>query len=430
MREGYKMTDLGAIPEDWIVTTLKESGEILSGGTPDTKNLEYWNGAISWCTPTDITSLGGRKFIGGTSRSISQLGLQNSSATTIPPYSLIVCTRATIGYCAINLNQITTNQGFKSIIPNSKWDVNFIYYLVNSLRGAILKLSSGSTFLEISKKAFENIAVPFPPLPEQQKIATILSTVDEKIEVIDAQITQTRELKKGLMQKLLTRGISHTKFKDSVLGVIPESWGVVRLGEISSVKGRIGFRGYTKADLVKQGEGALTIGASQITRNYKLDFSNPEYISWDKYEESPEIKVEVGDILVVQRGSSIGKVALVDELGEPATINPSMVLIKKIRCSKKFLFYVLAGEAIQKELGQITTSTAIPMITQKQIKEFIIPLPSLSEQQHIADTLAIVDGKINILTEKSAAFTNLKRGLMQQLLTGKVRVVQPELQNA
>ena len=200
----FKDSVLGEIPESWEIKYLSTLGDIVSGGTPDTKITEYWNGDIQWCTPTDITSLKGKRYIGHTGRTITDLGLKNSSAKIIPSNSVIVCTRATIGDCAINSNPLATNQGFKSIIPNENWDVHFVYYLINSLKDTLIKLSSGSTFLEISKKAFEGIAIPFPTISEQKEIASILIVVDDKLDILLTKKESYRELKKGLMQQLLT----------------------------------------------------------------------------------------------------------------------------------------------------------------------------------------------------------------------------------
>lgn len=205
-------------------------------------------------------------------------------------------------------------------------------------------------------------------------------------------------------------------YKDSPIGEIPISWIVKELGEIASIKGRIGFRGYTVEDLVDRGNGAFTIGAKHINNNSQLDFSSPVYIKWEKYEESPEIKVSVGDLLMVQRGT-LGKVALVKSLSEPATINPSMVLIKELKCSENYLFYYLCSNHVQIIINQISTATAVPMISQKQIKSFKIALPPLQEQQKIAEILSTVDDKIDVIDQQISETQTLKNGLMQRLLT-------------
>lgn len=114
-----KSFHISTIPSDWEMEELSKIGKISSGGTPDTTNDAYWNGEINWCTPTDITALNGSKYIGKTFVKISKEGLKNSSAVLLPKGTVIVCTRATIGKAAISIDEITTNQGFKNIIPNA-----------------------------------------------------------------------------------------------------------------------------------------------------------------------------------------------------------------------------------------------------------------------------------------------------------------------
>ncbi|WP_295154135.1 restriction endonuclease subunit S, partial [uncultured Brachyspira sp.] len=168
------------LPKDWQEVKLKDIGEILGGGTPSTKNKEYWNGNILWLTPTEVTALK-TKYLYDTERKITELGLKNSSAKMIKPNSLIICTRATIGDCCINKKEISTNQGFKSIIPNYNYDIVFLYYLISHNRNQLISNSSGSTFLEISKSNLENLSFYFPPLDEQKRIASVLSLCDEAI---------------------------------------------------------------------------------------------------------------------------------------------------------------------------------------------------------------------------------------------------------
>ena len=115
----YKNTSVGLIPSNWEVKKIKEIGDVSSGGTPDTTKVRYWNGDINWCTPTDITALK-NKFLGDTKTKITEEGLKSSSAKILPPFSIIVCTRATIGKAAINTVPMSTNQGFKNIIPKNR----------------------------------------------------------------------------------------------------------------------------------------------------------------------------------------------------------------------------------------------------------------------------------------------------------------------
>ena len=201
---GYKQTKLGLIPEDWEVVNIETVGKVLSGGTPDTLRDEYWNGLINWITPTDITALRGKKEIGKTKRRISEIGLKESSAKLLPIGAIVVCTRATIGELAILNEEATTNQGFKNLITNEKAKNEFVFYVLKSIKNQMLQKSSGSTFLELSTSDFRKLLIPLPPLPEQQKIATTLSAIDNEIQELENQKTAYQIQKKGLMQVLLT----------------------------------------------------------------------------------------------------------------------------------------------------------------------------------------------------------------------------------
>ncbi len=190
---------------EWKVKRLGDLGEIKSGGTPSTSQPAFWDGGIPWCTPTDITALDGRKYLTTTARTISPAGLQGSSAETIPPYSLIMTTRATIGECAINEFPMTTNQGFKNIVPNSSVGTEFLYYLMTTQKQRLVSLCGGSTFLEIGKKELNAYEIRLPlNRDEQDAIASMLSGMDEELQALEANLSKVGNLKQGMMQQLLT----------------------------------------------------------------------------------------------------------------------------------------------------------------------------------------------------------------------------------
>lgn len=189
----------------WIAKSLSELGAIVSGGTPDTTQNEFWDGQIAWCTPTDITALKGKREISKTNRTITENGLKKSSANILPKNSIIVCTRATIGDAAMNTVPMATNQGFKSLVPNKANDSNYLYYLILTLKKTFIRFSSGSTFLELSKKDFAKTTVTIPEsIEEQRKIAEIMIDIDEEIELLKTKRTMLMDQKRGLMQRLLT----------------------------------------------------------------------------------------------------------------------------------------------------------------------------------------------------------------------------------
>ncbi len=210
-------------------------------------------------------------------------------------------------------------------------------------------------------------------------------------------------------------------YKMTEVGVIPEDWEVKTLGKLACINGRIGFRGYTVKDLVRKGEGAIAIGGKHISKNF-LDLSDAEYISWKKYYESPEIMVKQGDIVLAQRGT-LGKSALIKSDIGPATINPSLVLINKIKCNNLYLIYNMQSSSVTDYILQINSQTSIPMISQKQIEGIKIAIAKLDcEQAAIATALSDVDSLISALTKKIEKKKVIKQGLMQQLLTGKKRL--------
>lgn len=204
---------LPGFSEEWQKTAIKQMGQVLSGGTPDTQMPDYWSGDVLWTTPTDITAQRTR-YISDTARKITRKGVQASSARLLPSGALLVCTRATIGYLAITEREITTNQGFKSLIPNPDFDSDFLYYLFSYHKHQFVRFACGSTFLELSKKDFEKQTFLVPPLKEQEKIADILAKNDR--ELFNLEETHARFIteKTALMQQLLTgkRRVNTTDF--------------------------------------------------------------------------------------------------------------------------------------------------------------------------------------------------------------------------
>ena len=167
---------------DWKKVKLSELGTIVGGGTPSTKKEEYYGGDIPWITPKDLANFGER-YIEHGNRNITLEGLENSSAKILPAGSILFSSRAPIGYIAIAANNVSTNQGFKSIIPNSDVDSLFLYYLLKFNKDKIENMGSGTTFKEVSASIMKSIEVFIPTeIVEQRKISAILGAIDDKIE--------------------------------------------------------------------------------------------------------------------------------------------------------------------------------------------------------------------------------------------------------
>jgi type I restriction enzyme S subunit len=416
----FKKTEIGEIPVDWEISKLGDVCEIIGGSTPSTKNKEYWDGDIPWAVPTDITKLKSN-IISQTERNITEKGLSNISAKLLPIGSILLTSRATIGECAINIKPMATNQGFASLICNEKVYNWFIFYLIISLKEHLVKLSGGSTFREISKKSVRAIKVPFPPVSEQKKIAEILSTVDKVIEKKKSIIEKTKELKKGLMQELLTCGIGHTKFIKTELGEIPLEWKVMSLNDISEEIYR--YPTYYNIQYVSQ--GIPEIRGEIIESNGKLDndLSKYRFISNVTAARFPRTTLKEGDFVISVRGT-MGKAAIVPKFLDGANITANLIRISPNRniVFPLFIHQVFLSNRFQEVLNTASSSTTIKTIKASELKRIKFAIPSIQEQKRIAQILSSWDTKIKEDICQYAKLEDLKNGLMQTLLTGKLRV--------
>lgn len=210
-------------------------------------------------------------------------------------------------------------------------------------------------------------------------------------------------------------------FEDKVLNSIPKNWKLDRVKNVANIYGRIGYRGYTVADIVSEGDGALSISPGNIF-NDTFTLKSKTFISWDKYYESPEIKIFEKDIILVKTGSTIGKVALVPPTEYKLTLNPQVVVLKKIKIDNSFLYYVLISDLIKYYFECFQSGGATPAISQEKINNFKLFYPSsFSEQQAIANYLdaktQAIDKKVSLLEQKIETYKQLKRTLINQTIT-------------
>ena len=196
-------------------------------------------------------------------------------------------------------------------------------------------------------------------------------------------------------------------------------WKTATVKETSTIFGRIGFRGYTKEDIVDAYEGAISLSPSNL-KDGKVDITNSTFISWDKYNESPEIKLQDGDVVLVKTGSTYGKSAYVDNLRWATTLNPQIVVFKNVKINKKLFAYFVQTPEFQKQIEATIVGGAIPTLSQNQVYQFEITFPiDVGEQQRIAEALSDVDSMISSLEKLIAKKKAVKQGAMQELLTGK-----------
>ena len=223
---------------EWKEVTLSELGTIVGGATPSTKITSFYDGNIPWLTPKDL-SVNDNKYIFRGERNITEEGFKSCSCKMLPKGSILFSSRAPIGYVAIAANDMCTNQGFKSVIPNDETDSEFLYYLLKYNKNNIASQGSGTTFAEVSGKTMKEIEVVVPKeKDDQRRIASILSSLDRKIELNNKINADLEEMAQAIFKNWFVdfEPFKDGKFVDSELGMIPEGWKVGLLGELCNFK--------------------------------------------------------------------------------------------------------------------------------------------------------------------------------------------------
>jgi type I restriction enzyme S subunit len=300
----------------------------------------------------------------------------------------------------------------------------FFYYLMHLLKDQLIKVSVGTTVFSLRLPHFQNLIIPLPPLPEQQKIAEILETVDNAIEKTDKIIEKYKRIKQGLMQDLLTKGIDENgnirnekthKFKDSPLGKIPEEWEVVRLGEVGKIIS--GSTPSTYNDEYWNGE-IVWITPNDLSNIENIFIENSSRKITQKGLKSCSSKIISANSVVVSSRAPIGYVKVSKV---PFATNQGCKSIEyNGKFSPIFLAFLLSNKV--QDMINMGSGTTFQEITKSNLAKILIPLPPLPEQQRIAEILSQIDQTIEIEQQYKEKLQKIKQGLMEDLLTGKVRV--------
>jgi type I restriction enzyme S subunit len=412
----FKETPIGKIPKDWEVNELeKVSVLIKSGSTPLKSRRDYWNGNIPFMTQADMTKV--ERYLHETSERITELGAKSSKLFIVPENSILLSMYGTIGKVVINKVPVTISQNIAAIVLNKKCvHEEYLRYALQMYSHQFKKQAKIITLKHLDIKIVKKTLLPFPHLLEQQKIALIISTVDEAIQKTNEIIAKTERLKKGLMQELLTRGIGHKEFKDSEIGRIPKDWRVVKLGSVLELcqyglSIKMGDKG--KYPIIRMDEVVDGYVISEITRYVDLD-----------EETFRNFKLEKGDILFNRTNSYelVGRTGIFLLDGDYVFASYLIRLRpKREMADPSFLtFYLIFSNDKLRQLA--TRAVHQANINATNLKRFKVPLPPLGEQQKIASTLATVDGELKIERNEKARLERIKQGLMDLLITGKIRV--------
>ena len=376
------------IPEDWEEVEFEDLCEkIQSGGTPLTSKKEYYNGEIPFVKIDDITLAG--KYLEKTNISISKEGLENSSAWLVPENSLLLAIYGSFGKITINKIKLATNQAILGIIlKKEKADLDFIYYLINHTN--LKKYAKQSTQANLTAEIIRELKLLIPTsLLEQRAISLILSTCDEVIQKVEREIEITERLKKGAMRKLLNESNS-------------------KLVKVSDLGKYINGFGFGPADWSKEG--------LPIIRIQNLTDLNEVFNFFNGPVDSRYI-VNDGDLLFPWSGS-IG--VYLWNRGKALLNQHIFRVIPEKGVDKMYLYYIL-NLAIAKLSGRIHGST-MKHFKRGELEKVSVPLPTLSEQQKIASILSTIDAKLSLQKSRKEKLERIKKGLMNELLTGRKRV--------
>ena len=375
--------------EEWETKPINDLAVVIGGGTPDTTVKSYWDGEIQWFTPSEI---GKTKYVESSLRTITEDGLNNSSAKRLPPNTILLSSRATIGECSLSLRECATNQGFQSLV-SKKCNVDFLYYLIQTKKNDLIRKSCGSTFLEISANEVRKIQVSIPSDVEQQKIAGLLSLIDERIATQNKIIEDLKKLKSAISKQVFAQK--------------PNGWN--RLDTLFS-KGKAGGTPTSTNKEYYNGEIPF-LSINDITKQGKYVRYTENHLSQSGLENSSAWMVPKYS-LIMSMYASVGLVTI-NEI--PITTSQAMFAMQlKDKDLLDYLYYYLSYfkyRYIHKYLETGTQSN----INADIVRGIMIPTYGHSRNMEIASTLQGFDAKIDNELSVLELFNRQKNYLLSQM---------------
>ncbi|MEP0366219.1 MAG: restriction endonuclease subunit S [Cyclobacteriaceae bacterium] len=412
IRPGYKMTKLGWFPEDWDISRLSALGIWKGGGTPSKANSSFWdNGTIPWASSRDIKGV----ILKNTTYLITENAIKESSANSIPAGNLLMVTRSGILQhtfpIAKNLFDVAINQDIKALILNKKFEVDFIQGVLIHRNGHILKTCSkvGTTVESIEYSWLKDYQIPVPKLPEQKAIAQVLSTWDKAIENLTQLIAEKQQKKKALMQQLLTGKKRFPGFDGE--------WKEVKLGDVFERIRETGediddkSEAYTissKLGFVTQHQKFDRVIAGSSLKKYTL-IRRDEF----SYNKGNSKTFPYGCIFKFEQDHGLIPFVYISfrSTGEVS-----------IDFYKHYFFFGMLERQLKKIITSGARGDGLLNVNPDSFFKLMIDLPPVEEQQKIAEVLNAATKEIELLNQKLDALKDQKKGLMQQLLTGKKRL--------
>ena len=404
----YKQTEIGIIPEEWEVVTIGDVASFQGGSQPPIQHFVFQEQE-------------------GYIRLVQIRDYKTDKYLTYIPISLAkrFCTKddIMIGRYGPPIFQIlrgiegSYNVALIKATPKDV-DKEFLFYILKAETlfeyiDLLSRRSSGQTGVDLD--GLREYKIGLPPKSEQICIADALSNMDRLISVIEKQIAKKKGIKQGAMQELLTG-------KKRLPGFSGD-WQKFILMKHSKIKARIGWQGLKKSEYLDSGYALLVTGTDFA--DGKVQWDSCHYVTRDRYDQDRNIQIQNNDILITKDGS-LGKAALVRGLSKPATLNSGIFVIRPLQNAYDpvFVYHILSSFVFKDFLDKLSAGSTIIHLYQKDVGkfEFLLP-PTIEEQKAIAEVLSEMDADIAALEEKLAKYRQVKQGMMQQLLTGKIRLV-------
>ena len=397
VRKGYKQSEIGVIPEDWEVKSISSFADIATGNTPPTRDLSNYGDEFMFIGPAD---LGKRKWILNSEKKLSRKGFNISRK--FPPCSILfTCIGSTIGKSGMATIELTSNQQINAVLPNEYYHSDFLYYSLNFLSPKIKALAGEQAVPLVNKTQFGETLVPIPPTKsEQTAISTALSDADALITSLEKLIEKKRAIKQGAMQELLKP---------------KEGWEVKKLGEIAEVVG-----GGTPSTFVSEyWNGTINWFTPTEIGTKKYSFESQRKLTKKGFSNCSAKMLPVGTILLTSR-AGIGDLSILTIEG--CTNQGFQSLISKDGYSNEYIYYLML--TLKNELLQNASGSTFLEISPNKIKQIEISISDYEEQTRIATILSDIDAEIKALEQKLVKYKQIKQGMMQELLTGKIRLNQ------
>jgi len=426
----FQETQIGKISKEWKIVKLEDSevtSLIKSGSTPAKNRADYWNGAIPFVTIRDMTKTG--KYLYKTESKITEFAIKSSNTFFVPENSILLSMYGTVGKVVINKIPIAISQNIAAIIPNRECvDSEFLHYALMHYSFQF-KSAKIITLKHLDIQMVKNAKIPLPSLEEQRAIAEILSTVDEAIQRTDEIIAKTERLKKALMNELLTGRIrvreengkltlhTETEFQETEIGKIPKEWEVVKLEQVVEINKE-------SIDPIKEipNETFIYIDIDSIESSTGK-IRNPKRILGRSAPSRARRVIHENDVIMSTVRPYLKAFAIVPkEYNNQICSTGFAVLTCKNLILPYFLLNVLFSDNTIAQCNRMMVGGQYPALNQSQVSRIKIPLPPLQEQQKIAEILSTVDKKLEVERNEKAKLERIKQGLMDLLLTGKIRI--------